>query len=138
MILYAASIRYLEAVRRAGSIRQAARQLNIASSAVNRQILKLEDELGIPLFERLSSGLRLTAAGEIFARHASTVLHDARRAEEELEAQKGLRRGYVRIASVEGLTFDLLPSVIAPPARRIRWSTWKSSPPVRAMSPKRQ
>jgi DNA-binding transcriptional LysR family regulator len=112
MIHHASAIRYFEAVRRAGSIREAARRLNIASSAVNRQILKLEQELGAPLFERMPAGIRLTAAGEIFARHVSTVLHDARRAEEEMAALKDLRRGHVRLASVEGLSADLLPSVI--------------------------
>ncbi|WP_257211646.1 LysR family transcriptional regulator, partial [Sphingobium sp. IP1] len=43
---------YFDAIRRAGSIREAARRLNVASSAVNRQLLKLEAELGTPLFER--------------------------------------------------------------------------------------
>ncbi|PBX80672.1 hypothetical protein CJT70_33610, partial [Pseudomonas aeruginosa] len=42
---------------------EAARRLNVASSAVNRQILKLEDEIGAPLFDRLPGGLRLTGAG---------------------------------------------------------------------------
>jgi DNA-binding transcriptional LysR family regulator len=42
-------IRYFDAVRKAGSIRAAARSLCVASSAVNRQILKLEAELGAPI-----------------------------------------------------------------------------------------
>src|SRR5262245_32945798 len=46
-------IRYFDEVARQGSIRRAADRLNVAPSAVNRQILKLEDELGAPLFERL-------------------------------------------------------------------------------------
>ena len=42
------AIRYFDAMRRAKSIREAARQLNVASSAVNRQIIKLEEEVGAP------------------------------------------------------------------------------------------
>ena len=61
--IHAPAILYFDKVRRCGSFREAARSLNVASSAVNRQILKLEEELGTPLFERLPSGLRLTAAG---------------------------------------------------------------------------
>ncbi|MEJ0071623.1 MAG: LysR family transcriptional regulator [Pseudomonadota bacterium] len=61
--IHASAIRYFDAVRRAGSIRAAARQLNVASSAVNRQILNLEAEIGTTLFSRLSAGLKLTAAG---------------------------------------------------------------------------
>ncbi len=113
MILHAPMIRYFDAVRRAGSIREASRRLHVASSAVNRQILKLEDEVGAPLFDRMAKGMRLTAAGEIFARHAITVLQDAGRAEEELAALKGLRRGHVRIMAVEGLAVDLLPDALS-------------------------
>ena len=51
--IHSAAICYFDMVRRCHSIREAARRLNVASSAVNRQILKLEDEVGAVLFERL-------------------------------------------------------------------------------------
>jgi len=51
--IHASAMLYFDAVRRAGTIREAARRLNVASSAVNRQILKLETEIGAQLFERL-------------------------------------------------------------------------------------
>lgn len=111
--VHAPAIVYFDAVRRAGSIRGAARQLYVASSAVNRQILKLEDEIGAPLFERLPGGLKLTAAGEVFARHAIVVLQDAERARSELDALQGLRTGHLEITTVEGVTSDLLPTAIA-------------------------
>ncbi|HUD88673.1 MAG TPA: LysR family transcriptional regulator, partial [Xanthobacteraceae bacterium] len=57
---------YVDAVARHGSIRKAADALNVASSALNRQILDLESDLGSALFERLPRGVRLTAAGEVF------------------------------------------------------------------------
>ena len=63
MRIHSIAIRYFDAVRKAGSIREAARQLNVASSAVNRQILKLEAEIGTPLFARLPGGLKLSSAG---------------------------------------------------------------------------
>ena len=110
--VHSPAVLYWDAVRRAGSIREAARRLYVASSAVNRQILKLEGEIGAPLFERLPGGLKLTAAGEVFARHAIVVLQDAERARSELDALKGLRTGHVEIATVEGVTTDLLPAVI--------------------------
>tara|TARA_A100001391_G_scaffold146973_1_gene104463 strand:- start:37933 stop:38880 length:948 start_codon:yes stop_codon:yes gene_type:complete len=110
--VHSPAVLYFDAVRRAGSIREAARRLHVASSAVNRQILKLEDEIGVPLFERLPGGLKLTAAGEVFARHAIVVLQDAERARSELDALKGLRTGHVEVATVEGVTSDLLPTVI--------------------------
>jgi DNA-binding transcriptional LysR family regulator len=72
----------------------------------------LKAEIGSPLFERLPAGLRLTAAGEVFARHVLVVLQDAARASSELDALQGLRTGHVEIATVSGVTVDLLPSVL--------------------------
>jgi DNA-binding transcriptional LysR family regulator len=106
------AIGYFEAVRRWGSIREAARRLNVAASAVNRQILKFEAEIGLPLFERLPEGMKLTPAGEIFARHAVAVLQDEKRLASEVEALKGLRRGEVSIISAESVNSAFLPRVI--------------------------
>jgi DNA-binding transcriptional LysR family regulator len=110
--IHSPAIHYFDMVRRCQSIREAARRLNVASSAVNRQILKLEAEIETPLFERLPAGLRLTAAGEVFARHVIVVLQDAARASSELDALQGLRTGHVEIATVSGVTVDLLPGVL--------------------------
>ncbi|MFI8480806.1 LysR family transcriptional regulator [Pseudomonas sp. NPDC078700] len=112
MHIHARSLKYFDMIRRCGSIREAARRLHLASSAVNRQLLQLEEELGSPLFERLSSGMRLTPTGEIFSRHVITVLQDEHRMASELDALKGLRRGELSIASVEGLNVALLPTVL--------------------------
>ena len=109
---HSATVTYFDAVRRYGSIREAARRLNVASSAVNRQILKLEDELGEKLFNRIPSGLQLTPAGEVFSRHINLVIQDAKRLSNELDALQGLYRGNVNIVSVESLATELLPNVI--------------------------
>ena len=61
--MHAPVLRYFSEVAERGSIRQAAKTLNIASSAVNRQILKLEENLGVQLFERVPGGVQLTHAG---------------------------------------------------------------------------
>jgi DNA-binding transcriptional LysR family regulator len=113
MRIHSLAIRYFDAVRKAGSIREAARQLNVASSAVNRQILKLEAELGTPLFERLPGGLKLSSAGEVLARHVAIVLRDAARAQSELNSLKGVKTGRVEIIAVESLAADFLPSVVS-------------------------
>lgn len=110
--IHSSAIHYFDMVRRCRSIREAARRLNVASSAVNRQILKIEDEIGAPLFERLPGGLRLTMAGEILSRHANLVLQDLERVRLEFDALRGLKSGHVEIATAEGATVDLLPSVL--------------------------
>lgn len=112
MRIHSSAIRYFDAVRRAGSIREAARVLNVASSAVNRQILKLEAEVGTPLFERHANGVTLTSAGEMMARHVIVVLQDLERARSDIEALKGLQVGHVSVAAVEGVSATLLGHAI--------------------------
>jgi DNA-binding transcriptional LysR family regulator len=112
------AITYFDAVRRYGSIREAARRLNVAASAVNRQLLRFEEDAGLPLFERMTDGMKLTAAGEVFARHVITVLQDEKRAASELDALRGLRRGELSLIGVESLNATVLPALIGLMAER--------------------
>ncbi len=111
--MHAAALRYFEEVVRAGSIRKAAEKLNVAASAVNRQILKLEDELGVQLFERLPRGLRLTPAGNLMLRHVRATLHDFDKLCGEISELKGVKSGVVRIACLDSLLTYVVPDVIA-------------------------
>jgi DNA-binding transcriptional LysR family regulator len=107
--MHAAVLRYFVAVARAGSIRKASEELHVASSAVSRQIQKIEDELGTPLFERLPSGLRLTRAGEIALRHARDTLHQFDIMRGELGDLKGKKTGRVHVACLDSLSVQFLP-----------------------------
>ena len=110
--MHATVLRYFLEVARSGSIRKAAQRLFVASSAVNRQILQLEAELGTELFDRLPTGIRLTAAGEVVLRHVRTTLHDFELLRSELDAQKGERSGHVSIVAMDSLFVDLLPNAV--------------------------
>lgn len=110
--IHSPAIHYFDMVRRCHSIREAARRLNVASSAVNRQILKLEDEVGAALFERLPGGLRLTPAGDILGRHVTLLLQDMLQVRAELDALHDLPSGHVEIATIEGATVELLPAAL--------------------------
>ena len=112
MLAQSRLLKHFDAIRRAGSIREAARQLHISSSALNRQLLMFEGTFGFALFDRLPQGLRLTAGGEIVARHATNVLQDEQRMHSELDALKGGRRGSVAIATTESLTSTFIPAVV--------------------------
>jgi DNA-binding transcriptional LysR family regulator len=103
---------YVDAVARHGSIRKAAEALNVASSALNRQILDLEADLGSALFERLPRGVRLTAAGEVFLAYARQAISELRALESHVEQLRGLVRGQVAVAAVESVASELLPSAI--------------------------
>lgn len=112
MRIHSRALKGFDMIRRCGSIREASRRLNVSSSALNRQLLHLENELDMPLFERLPQGLRLTSVGEMLARHVMAMLQDAQRLEGELAALKGVRTGSLEIASVAALIPSFLPNVL--------------------------
>jgi len=111
-MLHARILVYLDEVARLGSIRRAATRLNVASSAINRQILALETQLGAPIFERMPRRLRLTATGEVLIAHVRETLKSHQRVTAQIEALKGLKRGEVTIATMNGIAAGPLPRFI--------------------------
>lgn len=111
--MHASILKYFAEVARSGSIRKASDELHVATSAVSRQIKKLEDELGTPLFERFSDGLRLTSAGEVVLRHAKETLHEYEIMKSNLGDLHGKSTGRVHIAALDSLAIQFLPEFIS-------------------------
>ncbi len=106
-------LRYIDAVARAGSIRQAAETLAITSTALNRRILAMEQELGVDIFERFPRGVRLSAAGEILIHHIRSQIGDLERVKSQIADLTGERRGHVAIACSQALLPFFLPEQIS-------------------------
>ena len=111
-MLHSRLLTYVDEVARTGSIRKAATHLNVAASAISRQILALEMQLGTPLFQRLPKKLVLTAAGEILIGHIRQTLKELARAQTKIEELKGLRRGEITLAMMSGLASNLVPGTV--------------------------
>jgi DNA-binding transcriptional LysR family regulator len=111
-MLHSRLLTYVDEVARTGSIRKAATHLNVAASAISRQILALEMQLGTPLFQRLPKKLVLTAAGEILIGHLRQTLKELARAQTKIEELKGLRRGEITLAMMSGLASNLVPGTV--------------------------
>ncbi len=112
MPIHSAFLKYFDEVCKSGSIRKAANRLFVASSAVNRQILKIEDELEVKLFERSHQGIKLTGAGKILARHVSRTLSDADRTLQEIEASKENTLKGISIVGQESVISRFLPPAL--------------------------
>ncbi|MFN4141455.1 LysR family transcriptional regulator [Aestuariivirga sp.] len=110
--LVALAYRYFMAVAETGSVRAAAREINVAASAISRQLLRLEDSLGVALFDRSGRGLALTPAGETLLRGLRQAALGHENTLDELSALKGLKRGLLRIATVESVSVSILPDVL--------------------------
>jgi LysR family hydrogen peroxide-inducible transcriptional activator len=96
-------LRYFCAVAESGSFSRAAEHSHVAQPSLSQQILKLEDELGARLFDRLGRSVRLTDVGQAFLPRARAVLR-------ELEAAKG--DVVERKDSVAGsLTVGVIPTI---------------------------
>ena len=112
-MLHGIALRYFVEVARTGSLSAASENLHVAVSALSRQIAKLEQEVGTPLFERLPRGMVLTESGELLAQHARRALMDADAVLADISAAHALGGGIVRIGCTEGFTRYFLPSVLA-------------------------
>ena len=112
MALIKTGLLYFNQAVREGSIRKAASKLQVASSAVNRQILQLESELGVELFERLPRGIRPTAAGEVLLSHIREWSQDVEKIRQDIGRLKDGVRGTIHIAVAESITQDILPRAL--------------------------
>jgi DNA-binding transcriptional LysR family regulator len=112
-VFHQPSLLYFNAVAEHLSIREAARRLNVASSAITRQIAGLEDALGMALFQREGKRLVLAPAGEILLRHSRRLTAPLEAAVNELDMLRGLKTGSVRIATVESVGLSFLPALLA-------------------------
>lgn len=110
--MHATVLKYFVEVAACGSVRKASERLFVAASAVNRQIHKLEDELGVELFDRVPTGLRLNPAGERLLQHVQETLLQFQVMRTELDALKGERTGHVKVAAMDSFFEELLPSAV--------------------------
>lgn len=100
-------IRYFIAVAEDEHFGRASDRIHIAQPAISRQIQLLEAELGVLLFERLSRGVRLSAAGAAFRDHCVRILDDLAHAVSETQAvargEAGLLKlGFIEVAAWSG------------------------------------
>ncbi len=107
------ALRYFLAVVRAGSVRAAAETLNVAASAVSRQIIELEAEVGEVLLERLPRGVVPTEAGRMVAEHAQRQADEATLLDDRLKRLRGVQQGTIRLCCGAGFVIDLLDNALA-------------------------
>ncbi|OLP57821.1 LysR family transcriptional regulator [Xaviernesmea oryzae] len=104
---------YFDEVVRARSLRAAAERLNVAPTALSRQIDQLEHYFGTPLLERSARGIRLTAAGELLAERAGRTLRELDNVRQLIDDLEGLKRGRVVIHASGAVVASLLAPALA-------------------------
>jgi LysR family transcriptional regulator of abg operon len=105
-------IRAFLAVRDAGSLRAAARQIGLSQPAISKALASLEEDLQAQLFIRTSRGVRVTEAGRLFGARAASVQAELARVREELAELRGGAEGSAAVGiGPAGIT--LAPRAIA-------------------------
>lgn len=91
-------IEYIVAIEEDGSISKAAERLFLTQSALNQQLLKLEKELGMSLFERKNHQMIPTEAGHIYLKNAHQMLDLKQDTYKKLADLSDEQSGHIRLA----------------------------------------
>lgn len=92
-------LRTFVAIAESGGVGRACERLHLSQPAASRQILLLEDELGVRLFDRIGRRLRLTSEGEDLLMRSRRLLADVESLNERAQALKGGETGILRLAA---------------------------------------
>lgn len=111
-------IRDFVAVIQAGSLRAAARALNVSQPGITKSIRQLEDELGVQLLLRNARGTIATPAGKAFLSRARVVQAELRKVTEDLEAFRGARQGSVAFGIAPQASMLMVPEAMRQFRRR--------------------
>jgi len=97
-------LRIFHAVAEAGSFTHAAQTLHLSQSAISRQVSALEQDVGVPLFQRHARGLILTEQGEILYRTAHDVLMKLENVRSRLSESREKPSGHLRVTTTFGMS----------------------------------
>ena len=101
------------AVAKENSVSRGAERLHISQPAVSKQLREFEKSLGVALFHRLSTGVRLTEAGELLFDYATRIFDLETEAEHALDELRVLERGRLVVGASSTIGTYLLPQVCA-------------------------
>ena len=104
-------IEYILKIAEENNITKAADKLFITQSALNQQLLKLESELGTPLFHRSRTNWRPTAAGEIYIRNAREILRLKKNTYNQINDIANTKRGNLSIGFTPGRGINMFTSI---------------------------
>ena len=96
-------LQYVVEVANQKNFTRAADKINVSQSTLSQQIGKLEDELGVKLFDRNSRTVGLTQVGEDFINQAKILLDNLEKSKQIVQEYKGLLKGTLRIGAIASL-----------------------------------
>lgn len=104
-------IEYILKIAEENNITHAANKLFLTQSALNQQLIKLEQELGTPLFHRSRSNWHLTQAGEIYVKNAREMLRLKRETYQMIHDLDGGKCGRLSVGFTAGRGINMFTKV---------------------------
>ncbi len=111
-------LRYFCAVAETGNFTRAAEREQVAQPSLSQQIMKLEEELAVRLFDRLGRSVRLTDMGQMFLPRARTILNEMRAAKEEVAQRQSSVAGPISVGVIPTIAPYFMPTRIASFSRK--------------------
>ncbi|HLB45007.1 MAG TPA: LysR family transcriptional regulator [Candidatus Limnocylindrales bacterium] len=102
----------LQAIAETGSFTGGGRKLHVSQSAISRQVLLLEEELGEPLFLRVGRKVRMTPAGESLVQLGQRVFQDVRETVGAITDRTGELRGTLRLSGGMTVCLYVFPTLL--------------------------
>ena len=106
-------LRYVCAIAETGSFSRAAERCQVAQPSLSQQVMKLEEDLGAKLFDRLGRSVRLTDAGRAFLPHARTILNEMEAARSSVAENEADVRGSVAAGVIPTIAPYMMPRLTA-------------------------
>jgi LysR family transcriptional regulator, hydrogen peroxide-inducible genes activator len=111
-------LRYVCAIADTGNFSRAAERCQVAQPSLSQQVLKLEEDLGAKLFDRLGRSVRVTEAGRAFIPHARAILEQMDVARSSVAANHADLRGGVAVGAIPTVAPYLMPNYTAAFAKK--------------------
>lgn len=106
-------LRYFQTVARLEHMTRAAKELYVAQPSLSRAIARLEDEIGVPLFERQGRHIRLTPLGCVFLQHVERAFSELEEGLHAVTDLAGVEKGLVRLAMLYTVGAQLVPDLLS-------------------------
>jgi LysR family hydrogen peroxide-inducible transcriptional activator len=106
-------LKYVCAIADTGSFSRAAERCHVAQPSLSQQVLKLEEDLGAKLFDRLGRSVRLTEAGRAFLPHARSILQQMEAARSGVEDKRTDLRGSVTVGVIPTIAPYMIPQCVS-------------------------
>ena len=105
-------LKLVAAIAETGSVTRAGNRLHLTQSALSHQLRDVEEQLGVPLFERANGKMAVTAAGERLLQTARTVLDELDRAESEIKRDGAPATGLIRLSTQCHTAYHWFPPML--------------------------